>query len=356
MNGATADIYQTSDPARVPAIAQEHGFCLIKDFFTSTQMADFERAQLAISPADRACDFLTLGVFNELLFDARILAIARALLGEQLVYYGETNCMVDNTAPFRLWHFDARGMPENLAAAFEPAIGETFPGWRFALYFRDYAEASGGLKVGPGSHRRPTSDFDNVKAVTQVVKAQGVDLTVPMAPFPLYNVPSMRGDLVIFNLRTYHSAGYIRIAGAPETVLLPPIENSLLVQAPNLAVPEPRESRNALIFDLAGPKAAFDLYPKWRVGEFLRKEQPKDWSDKVRGSALGPSAYDQPDIAAVAERHGVTLRYDRIIGQLIWKKKRAADLFTAEDQQRLDHLLAINPEYSPHYPLRNFAA
>ena len=350
-----ADSYLTRDPARVSAIAREHGFCLIKEFFTPARIAALERTLLAVPAADRACDFLTLGVFNDLLFEPRLLAIARDLLGKELVYYGETNCMIDNAKPFREWHFDARGMPEKLSAAFDSATGEIYPAWRFAVYFRDYSAASGGLKVGPGSHVHPIADFKK-PAIQQEVAVRGRTLRLPMPAYPLYNVPTTPGDLVIFNLRTFHSAGALRLDGAMDVALLPIMEEALLTQAPEIAVAEPVAARNAMMLDFAAPAATMDLYPKWRVRELLRREQPAAWQDKIRETPWGPSAYDRPDIGAPAQQHGVTLRYDRIIGQLIWKKRNAADRFSDADQGRLDHLLAINPEYSPYYPLRDFAA
>ena len=220
---AAADSYFTRDLASVPTIAREHGFCLIKEFFTPARIAALERTLLAVPASDRMCDFLTLGVFNDLLFEPRLLAIARDLLGEELVYYGETNCMIDNAKPFREWHFDVRGMPEKLSAAFDSPAGEIYPAWRFAVYFRDYSTASGGLKVGPGSHVRPIADFKQA-AIPQDVAVPGHTLRLPMPAYPLYNVPTAPGDLVIFNLRTYHSAGALRLDGAMDVALLPTVE------------------------------------------------------------------------------------------------------------------------------------
>ena len=344
--------YATHDLDKVVPMARENGFCLVKGFLDPARTKALEAIATALDPIDYASDFLSHGAFNEIMFDSRVLELARCFLGPDLLYYGETNCAIDILNPIRSWHCDARGMPGHHQSDYEVAPGEIYPAWRFAFYFRDYTQSSGGLKVGPGSHAKPVADMRSEDWKPQRFMLGGQEFVIRMPPYPIYNVPTQPGDLVIFNLRTYHTGGNLRVIGAPEVCLPPAVEIVLLKNRPPFIAPD-ATPRNAIFFDFATPSPAVDLYPKWRVHTMLKKPQHPSWEQKVLKTEFGPHTYDQPSVRAPAEKHGVTFRYDRIIGQLLWKRRTLGALDT-KDQNRLDHLIAINPENSPHNSLREF--
>jgi hypothetical protein len=200
-----SDYYvSANDPATAKSIAEKFGFCLVRGVFSPEEMASLERdlatayvefgGEGAVLP-----DLYMLPSLQWLLLDPRIQRFARALLGEQLVYYRETAANYENTPgpitqnTFREYHCDARGTRADLFGA--PADGQIYPSYRFAIYFRNYRDHSGGLKVAPGSHLRPYL-YDRIYQVSDVVKklpavehiiGNGV-LTIPAAPMELYNV------------------------------------------------------------------------------------------------------------------------------------------------------------------------
>lgn len=297
--------YSTSsnDPTAAKDIAEAFGFCLVKGVFSAKEMADLER-DLAMAHAEfggNAPDIYSTPLLQWLLFDQRLRALAHALLGSRLVYYRETATNYEETpgqmttAPFTEYHCDARGNHVSLAGP--PEDRGVYPAYRFGIYFRDYRRYSGGLKVAPGSHLR---DFEydyqwnaqrNIAKLPKVKQAVGLnELAVPVQPIELYNVPSEPGDVVIFNLRCYHSAGAVRFKDRPTLALLPSVESRL---SPEMRLPIPPGSRNTIFFDYGAPTTALDYYVKWRAvanpaghdAAYKYHAAPPDWmlirNDKI---------------------------------------------------------------------------
>lgn len=183
-----------------------------------------------------------------------------------------------------------------------------------------------------------------------IVGNQSVKAPTPL--FPIYNIPSAPGDLVIFNLRTFHSAGYLLLKENHHAQMLPDFELHMLKRYPELFEPYPMGERNALFFDYGAPSEALDLYIKWRALYTLYdpKQHSALWERVIRESALGVYSYDQPTIQELAARRGITLRFDRIIAQLLYKKNSTGFL-SQRDKDRLEYLLKENREFSPYHSL-----
>lgn len=144
---------------------------------------------------------------------------------------GEEHVNVNPTAPlYDEWHFDAPWESDHIV-----------PMWRFAVYFRDYTANSGGLQVVPQSHLGPLSEAtDTTKRVL---------------------VKSRPGDLVVWNLRTFHAAG-----------------------ADNDGKPH-ATPRNAIFFDYAAPGRDLDRYVAWRA-EVKAKREAAEAAAKEAASEL----------------------------------------------------------------------
>jgi len=80
---------------------------------------------------------------------------------------------------------------------------------------------------------------------------------------PLYIVPSEPGDLVIWNLRTMHSAGARRLAAKPNLAMWPKFQDEIFQNIPNVFLPLPGP-RNAFFFDYGTATEEVDLYIKHR--------------------------------------------------------------------------------------------
>lgn len=136
--------------------------------------------------------------------------IARGLVGEELGRTGEENVNVNPVGQlYDAWHYDI---------PWDSLDGGVIPVWRFAVYFRDYMNHSGGLAVSPYSHLG----------------------TVLSQPRTCHVVQSRPGDLVIWNLRTYHKGG---------------AHNGVLPVA---------SPRNAIFFDYGTPGIELKRYVDWR--------------------------------------------------------------------------------------------
>ena len=84
--------------------------------------------------------------------------------------------------------------------------------------------------VGVGSHRGNLKQFGigaPGKVEYKILKFGDVAFTVGWPETPLNNVPSEPGDLVIWNLRTLHSAGARRLIARPEMAMLPQFEEEI---------------------------------------------------------------------------------------------------------------------------------
>jgi len=268
--------YSTSnhDPSVVKRIAEAYGFCLVKGVFSPEEITSLERAAAsAYAQFDGKVPDIYSTPLRSLLFDQRVRDLAHALLGDRLVYYRETAVNYEEVPgpltakPYADYHCDARGNAAHLYG--DPANVGVYPAYRFAIYFRDYRNHSGGLKVAPGSHLRDIKfdrRLDQLQVVTQLPRVEyrigPYEIDLPIQPIELYNVPSQPGDIVIFNLRCYHSAGAKRLMDQPTLSLLPRVDEQL---PPEICLPIPPGSRNALFFDYGAPSELVDYYVKWRA-------------------------------------------------------------------------------------------
>src|SRR5262249_47866492 len=145
-----------SDLSGILACADTHGFCLVRNVFTEQEVGNI-KAGMKMSHeafAGDVPDLLSCPPLREILFDARILAIARTLLGNDLVYYPETAVNYEETVgsitlqPYSVIHCDAVGTPDNLRKQWRSPTDALYRGYRFGLYLQDYERHSGGLKIG----------------------------------------------------------------------------------------------------------------------------------------------------------------------------------------------------------------
>lgn len=269
-----------NDPATVKSVAERFGFCHVKRVFSAEETAGLER-DLAMAHTEfngRVPDLYSIPSLQGLLTDPRIVGFAKALLGDRLVYYRETNAAYEKTVgpltekPFTEFHCDARGTRADLVAPKLEQPDRVYPAYRFAIYFRNYRDYSGGLKVAPASHLRAYANdrkLSDPSALAGLPVARQViglaSMQIPVSPVELYNVPSMPGDLVIFSLRTFHSAGARRMKARPAFATLPLIEEGMHAAAPQLFEPTSPGPRNAIFFDFGAPSEEVDFYAKWRA-------------------------------------------------------------------------------------------
>jgi len=237
----------TQAPQVDVAFFRKYGYALIPGVFSPEEMHGLRQQLEAMRQREvaaknyvleRSCpnlvlflgDVLSKAELRELdyvLFDHRILACARQLLGDRLVYFGDSS--VQCGEGFRGFHKDNVDRSDGRA----PDWQSEYTLIRFGIYAQDHSRHSGGLKVRLRSHNYPW-------------KHRGRAV----------NIPSRLGDVVVWSLRTTHSGNYVRLKWLPGLCLHTRLERLV----PLLwRVPEEAE-RFAVFGTLAAPGAHLDRY------------------------------------------------------------------------------------------------
>jgi len=295
---------KVGDISRIKQVERTHGFCVIKNFFSKTEtsniiatLGDINRTEEMGLPDIFSCDNL-----RWLLLDDRILNIAKSVLGPELVYYRESAISYEETVssfsnnPYDKLHFDARGNEKNIFGL--PNIDRPhYPAIRFGIYLQDYKKFSGGLKVVPGSH---AASIKKTKTKIEIIYTSET-----YQPF-VYNVPSIPGDVVIWNLKLMHGGGALRSAEAPLQSLSMEQHSNLRQHSESYFLPIPGP-RNAIFFDLGSWSTEVDLYAK------AQSQQP------IESKKLSILRYPEEKGGAVTDAMncGLTLRNDRVIISLV---------------------------------------
>jgi hypothetical protein len=184
--------------------------------------------------------------------------MARRILGEEVVYFGDSSIRTG---------FGGRGFHKDFQEETDPPIRML----RFAFYLQAHDRYSGGLKIRLGSHRRVSRHVG-----------------------PMMNVPSLPGDLVIFDLRTSHTGDNLRLRYLPWLCLHPKVENLVPHQ---LALPEERH-RMVVLWTYSAAGSHIDSYLEWITRDrshWVRTAWNQRHFDmaRARGLILRPGTEDQ---------------------------------------------------------------
>ena len=198
------------------------GFVLIKNVFSKEEInnlrslskktleLDKEKGYAKYDDSDQKSVYYTIGdllikPLRTLLMDKRIIKIATKIIGEKPVYFGESNYQVG--VGDRGFYRDSVDEVLNGKSTREHGVG---PDWsdeykiiRIGVYLQDHHKFSGGVKFEKGSHKLPFNKGARVLADTRA------------------------GDVVVWDLRTYHSGNSVRLKVFPNLPMGCRIENIL---------------------------------------------------------------------------------------------------------------------------------
>ena len=266
---------------------QKYGFVHIKNVFSQEEVRAMRReCEIAWDrTGGKPSDLLSTPELKHVLLDERVLRATRKLIGERVIYYGESTYAV-NVMRERFMHVDSRDDTE------DPSRTE-FPVVRFGVYLQDHATHSDGLKIQAGSHREVMWNLSN--AARFLGLGHGNRLSLSAYRFsPYYNIPSEPGDLLLWSLRTHHCGHARRIKGLPR-IALPPVVEKLLpdsVQAPL------SDKRCAVFGSFARPSALAERHIHERVITPFNK---RHWQ---------VSDFDRPELIEEARKAGLEVRID----------------------------------------------
>lgn len=219
------------------------GYVLARSVFTPDEVAKLRSAVAAEGARAKASgrvlkshtgevvpvgDIAGVPGLEKLLGDPRLVTLAKELLDtRELVYFGDSGVMVGGA--LRGFHKDNTCRDDATHADWRSPYGLL----RMGIYLQDHEHYSGGLKLRVGSHLHADVTTGRILAV-----------------------PTLPGDVVIWNMRTTHSGHAVRLKAAPRFGVQPRFEGRL---PPALTIPEPCE-RLAIFLTYGRPGEHLDAY------------------------------------------------------------------------------------------------
>jgi hypothetical protein len=277
--------------AEILANYQRDGYILLKKVFSDTEIADFKSRVAKLVEVNKGevnvrGEVLSEPSLRSILLDDRILDTLKAILGTQLVYFGDSSYRYDAGEGTRGFHKDFYAEQEDPSSTECPAV-------RLGVYMQDHVNHSGGIKVRQGSHRHVFIGRTSLKRLF----FKGQHGFLKLASFRLsrsMNVDMESGDLAIWSLRTKHSGHAVRLKMFPKFCIIPLFEK-YIPKAWTLPYDGPR----SIIFAVFGaPSTCLDNYIK-DIAESPGNRGRWEKSD-----------FDNPEIVEECSQKGIKLRFD----------------------------------------------
>lgn len=202
------------------------GYVVLKSFYNKDIIRQLRSQIIDISNQDK--EILNYPIVQELILREDLISKIKHLLEtEKLIYYSDSNIV---NKPLTLkskngFHNDARFEDETIP------YNEEYPIVRLAIYFEDYKNFSGGLKIKEKSHNYYCFNFRAIKQnLINVIKILFSKTRYELSSLRLgksINLDLEEGDIVIWNLRTHHCGVSRRLKLFPSWCLQPYIEKLL---------------------------------------------------------------------------------------------------------------------------------
>lgn len=240
-----------NDLEKAKYLLDKNGYCVVSNVFSDDDLAKYrasfdrvvDRAvsenQVILNYEDNVLvkgDLAGQEEFKEFdyfIFNKKVASIAKALIGSDPIYFGESN--MQSGVGDRGFHSDNRKQDR------EAPEGQDWKGdynlIRIAIYLHPSDKCSGGLKVVPGSHKKPTSRF----------------------LFGHKNVNAKAGDIVVWKLTTTHSGNAKSIKRLNWLSVHPSFESLI----PNWLEQKSLYCRQSLFIVYAGAGDHFNRYLKY---------------------------------------------------------------------------------------------
>ena len=182
------------------------GYIVLKSVFTKEYIASIRQKMINLSNKDMLkYEIISDKDVQKIILNKELIkSIKQILNADNLLYYSDSS-VVNHIDPFKNrngFHIDARGEDQNIS------YDEEYPIIRVGVYFEDYKNFSGGLKVKKKSHKYFIFNFRRIMADTlRVLKILFTKSRYGLSSLKLgksINLELEQGDVVIWNLRTHH--------------------------------------------------------------------------------------------------------------------------------------------------------
>ena len=162
-------------------------------------------------------DMLSIPLMRKLLLDPRVISLARDLLGNEPVYFGDST--LSYGCGHRAWHRDNRTSDRGSFHGLD--WQGRYPLIRLGLYLQDHKHHSGGLGIRLRSHLPVTT---NPLIHSKITPTRLRNFLINHTGKAI-NIDHSYGDIVIWTLRTLHSAEAVRLKFLPRLRVNPILEN-----------------------------------------------------------------------------------------------------------------------------------
>ena len=205
------------------------GYIIIKSIFTKEYISKIRQDMINLSSKDMSKYEILLDEDpQKLLLNEKLIKTIKEILNTNTLLYYSDSSVVNHINPFKNrngFHNDARGEDENLP------YDQEYPIIRAAIYFEDYKDFSGGLKIKNKSHKYFIFNFRRILADTlRLIKILFTKTRYNLNELKLgesVNLELEQGDVVIWNLRTHHCGTSRRLKLFPKICLQPFFEKML---------------------------------------------------------------------------------------------------------------------------------
>lgn len=331
----------TESPLAPAELFWRQGYLHIRGFF---EEGEIQNCSLALQKANeaevdkRSNHWAEQEVIQAMIFSPRVLKLATAILETIPTFFGRAldtyrpvplpnhlpvghpsfrELTLDD--PKRFLHIDAKGTEESLFAKRSSMRDAKYPVIRFAHYFQDHSRYSYGIKLAPFTH----THGDPSKATV------------------LINPPLRPTDLLVFNLKTVHSAKCLRHHSGK--VLPPSLEDSMETSVPHEFALAP-VTRNVLAWDFCSMAREAELFIRNRAFYEVHS-----WHK------LGHPLDTVPALMRLEQSRSINVRHDAEIALL--RTRKITGELSRQELRRLAYLEEISPYVSPmHEDIGRFRA
>ncbi len=227
----------------------ENGYAVIRNIYTKDQIIRFrnfikktgeeiagsEQKDWRTLKGEGLKDVLSYRELRDSILNENLLKTIKHIFDDEDIYYWGYSRFRFNEKTYRNTHNDAKNDNQN-------PFKTKYPILRIGIYLQDHKNYSDGLKI----FKKSCHSFKLGRTLLKkIIKENELRYLLPQR-FNSVNIDSNAGDVILWNLRTCHSANALRIKFIKNLSLRPSIENFLEKYFPGLILP--RENDRAVIF------------------------------------------------------------------------------------------------------------